>query len=92
MAFSRCLHSISSVARLYMKRKEGGTGLISVEDCITTDRRGLYDYLKESKEDMLSGALKKNVIKEGETRRNSQKGKGMKERRLYMKECYKDNL
>ena len=25
-------------------------------------------------------------------RRNSQKGKGMKERRLYMKESYKDNL
>ena len=41
-----------------MKQKEGRRGLINVDDCITTERRGLYDYLKESKEDMLSGALK----------------------------------
>ena len=33
---------------------------------MTTERRGLYDYLKESKEDMLSGALKEDVIEEGE--------------------------
>ena len=39
-----------------------------MEDCITTERRGLYDYLKESKEDMLSGALNDNVIEEGETK------------------------
>ena len=30
--------------------------------------RGLYDYLKESKEDMLSGALKENVTEKGETK------------------------
>ena len=40
-----------------------------VEDfSITTGRRGYYDYMKESKEDMLSGALKQNVIEEGETK------------------------
>ena len=76
ITLNRCLYSRSSVARLYMKRKEGGRGLISVDDCITTERRGLYDYLKESKEDTLSGVLKENVIEEGKT----------KERRLYMKE------
>ena len=57
MTLNRCLHPRSSVARLYMKRKEEGRGLI---------RRGLYDYLKESQEDILSGALKENVIEEGE--------------------------
>ena len=35
----RCFYPRSSVARLYMKWKEGGRGLISVEDCITTERR-----------------------------------------------------
>ena len=55
--------------------KEGGRGLISVEDCVTTERRGLYDYLKESKEDMLSGALKENVIEEGETKEEFTKRK-----------------
>ena len=59
------------MARLYMKWEEGGRGFISVEDCITTQRRGLYDYLKESKEDMLSGALKE----EGETKEEFTKRK-----------------
>ena len=59
-----------------MKRKEGGRGLVAVEDCITTERRGLYDYLKESKEDMLGGALNENVIEVGETKGEFTKRKG----------------
>ena len=81
MTLNRCLHPRCSVARLHMKQ-EGGKVHISVEYCITAESRGLY--LKECKEDMLSGALKEN--EEEETRRNSQKGKGMKERILCMKE------
>ena len=46
MTLNIYLHARSSVARLYMKQKEGVRVLISVEDCITTGRRGLYDYLK----------------------------------------------
>ena len=66
MTVNRCFRPKSSVARLYMKRKEGGRGLISVEDYITTEMRELYDYLTESnKEDILSGVLKDNVIEEG---------------------------
>ena len=72
---NRCLHPRSCVARLYMKRTEGGRGVIIVEDCITTERRLLYDYLKESKEDMLSEALKENVIEEGETKEEFSKMK-----------------
>ena len=41
MTLNRCLHPRSSMARLYMKQKEGGRGLISVEECITTERRRL---------------------------------------------------
>ena len=73
MKLNRCLHPRNSVTRLYMKRKEGGRGLISVEDCITAETRGLYDYLKESKEDMLSAALKENIIQEGETKKEFSK-------------------
>ena len=65
------------MSRLYMKRKEGGRGLISVEDCITAEMRGLHDHLKESKEDMVSGTLQ-NVKEEERQRRNCQKGKGWK--------------
>ena len=70
---------------LYMKRKEGGRGLISVEDCITTERRGSHDYMKQSKEDMLSGALKENVIEEGETKEEFTKRK-MDERKNILHE------
>ena len=34
-----------------------------------------YDYLKESKEDILSGALKENVIEEGELKEEFTKRK-----------------
>ena len=68
MTINRFFHPRSNAARLCMKWKEGGRGLIRVEDCITTERRGLCGYLKESKEYMLSGALKENVIAEGETK------------------------
>ena len=42
MTLKRCLHP----RRLYIKQNEGGRGRKSVEDCITTERRGLYDNLK----------------------------------------------
>ena len=81
MTLNRCLHPRSSMARLYMKWKEGGRVLISVEDCITTERRGLYDYLKESKEDMLSGALKENVLEEGDTKEEFTKRKRVEKKK-----------
>ena len=83
MTLNRSLHPRSSVARLYMEWKEGGRGLISVEDYITTQRRGLYDYLNGNMEDMLSGALKENVIEGGETKDEFTKRKRVKGRRLY---------
>ena len=69
MTLLKCLHPRSSVARLYLKRKGGGRGVLSVEKCIETERRGLFDYLKESEEEMLCGALKENVIGEGESKK-----------------------
>ena len=45
--------------------------------------------MKESKEDMLSGALKENVIEEGQTKVEFTKRKS-DERRLYIKVTYKE--
>ena len=50
---------------------------------ITLKKNPSTAYYVMPEEDMLSGALKENVIEERET--NSQKGRGTKERRLYMK-------
>ena len=59
------------------RRHEGkleGQLMKCVEDfSITTGRRGYYDYMKESKEDMLSGEQKENVIEEGETKEELRK-------------------
>ena len=36
-----------------MKRKEGGRGLISVEDCVRLEEKGLFEYVNGSEEWML---------------------------------------
>lgn len=46
-------HKKGSVPRLYMKRKHGGRGLISVVDCVRAEELGLFAYVKESREWML---------------------------------------
>ena len=62
-----------------------------MEDCIT-ERRGLYDYLKESKEDMLSGALKEIVIEEGETKEEFTKRKRVERKKTLHEGKLQDNL
>ena len=42
-----------SVDRLYMKRKVGGRGLISVEECVRTEELALNEYVRASDESML---------------------------------------
>ena len=39
------LHPKSDVDRLYIPRKEGGRGLISIEDCVELATRGLEVYV-----------------------------------------------
>ena len=34
LAMNGCMHTRSNVARLYLPRKEGGRGLISIEECV----------------------------------------------------------
>ena len=37
------LHRDGSALRLYMKRKEGGRGLISVEECVRLEENSLFE-------------------------------------------------
>ena len=50
------LHPKSDVDRLYIPRKEGGRGLISIEDCIELAIRGLEVYVHESEERLIQAA------------------------------------
>ena len=53
LTMNGAFHKASSVDRLYMKRKEGGRGLISVEECVRAEERGLCEYVLASEEWML---------------------------------------
>ena len=46
--------------RLYILRKEGGGGLISIEDCMYTSIQGLKKYTKKSKERLITAASNRN--------------------------------
>ena len=66
LAMNGCLYTRSNVARLYLLRKEGGRGLIGIEESVRKERKSLYGYLRESTEWMLQATLKKNVAVEEE--------------------------
>ena len=57
----------SNVSRLYLPRREGGSGLISVEDAINIDERNINVYVCQSQERLLKAAWKRKNVKEIET-------------------------
>ena len=89
LAMNGCLHTRSNVARLYLPRKEGGRGLIGIEECVRRESKSLHGYLRESTEWMLRAALKEKVIVEEESlqdyekRRKEEKVKNWKEKALH---------
>ena len=52
----RALHPKSDVDRLYIPRKEGGRGLISIEDCVELAIRGLEVYVHGNEEILIQAA------------------------------------
>ena len=46
MTMHGAFHRNSSVDRLYLKRKEGGRGLISVEDCVKEEKENFSSMCK----------------------------------------------
>ena len=61
------LHPKSDVDRLYVKRKEGGRGLISVERCIREEENSLGFYVTNSEENLMRGVLTAETINTRET-------------------------
>ena len=49
----RALHSQSNMMRIYIKRRYGGRGLISVEECCAAELRSIDFYLVNSEEELL---------------------------------------
>ena len=56
------LHPRADTTRLYIKRKNGGRGLISIEDCVAGEKRSLDYYLANSEEILLRHVADKNGL------------------------------
>ena len=61
------LHPKSDVDRMYVKRKEGGRSLISVEQCIREEEYSLGFYVANSEENLIRGVLVAETINTRET-------------------------
>ena len=49
-------HPKSNVNRLYMKREDGGRGLISLRDCVDSKIRNINEYIANSEEELFKYA------------------------------------
>ena len=75
------LHPKSDVDRLYIPRKEGGRGLISIEDCAEITIRGLEVYVHGSEERLIQAARgdKIDVLEAASVLKTSKKGKRLED-------------
>ena len=60
----------SGVGRLYLKRKDGGRGLVSVRDCVESEKRSLSDYVSRSDEWMLKVVEENRLVSEVESKQD----------------------
>ena len=67
MAMYGVLHPKSDVDRLYVKRKEGGRGLISVEQCIREEENTVGFYVTNSEKNLTRGVSVAETINKRET-------------------------
>lgn len=63
MTMHGAFHRNSNVDRLYLKRKDGGRGLISVLDCVRLEEENLLKYVTDSSEWMLQKVLEHGIVK-----------------------------
>ena len=91
------LHPKSEVDRLYIYRKEGGRGLISIEDCVELAIRGLKVYVDRSEErliqaargDKIDGLESASVLKRSKKEKRLEDWKGKVLHGQYLKQTKK---
>ena len=67
MTMNGALHPRDSVCRLYLPSKQGGRGLIGVEDCVELAILGLKNYVNESQDKLIEGARGSEIIEQEST-------------------------
>ena len=68
LCMNGAFHMRSSVDRLYMKRKVGGRGLMSVVQCVESEKKGLEEYVMASDEWMLKATAEVLQVQVQETK------------------------
>ena len=82
MTMNRAQHPKAHVDRLYLKKCEGGRGLIRLEDCVQVEVHSLEKYLSTSKEilkDVAPESLKTTSMEEVKEKYIKSIEKSMKE-------------
>ena len=82
MTMNRAQHPKAHVDRLYLKKGEGGRGLIRLEDCVQVEVHSLEKYLSTSKEilkDVAPESLKTTSMEEVKKKYIKSIEKSMKE-------------
>ena len=82
MTMNRAQHPKAHVDRLYLKKCEGGRGLIRLEDCVQVEVHSLEKYLSTSKEilkDVAPESLKTTSMEEVKKKYIKRIEKSMKE-------------
>ena len=67
MTMNGALHPRDSVCRLCLPSKQGGRGLIGVQDCVELAILGLKDYVNESQDKLIEGASGSEIIEQEST-------------------------
>ena len=62
----RSMHPQGDVDRTYLKRKKGGRGLISVEECVMLEKTSLGFYINGKEEMLLQEVVKEDIMSETE--------------------------
>ena len=57
------LHPRADVQRIYLPRRFGGRGLISLEECVREEEIGLAYYIQNNEEPLLRTVLHEGVFK-----------------------------
>ncbi len=68
----RTHHPQADVDRVYMKRSQGGRGLIGVEDCIRIQQRCLKKYIDNNSEKWFKAVKDEGILKQAEDNNDSE--------------------
>ena len=77
MTMNRMLHPRSNVGRLYLPRREGGRGLLGIQDCVEQEEMNLSKYINESSEKLLEEVKNAEILRKDEE--TVQWGRGKRE-------------